>query len=315
MATSVYFSGAVQSEQNLYEDLVLESIKMFGQDVVYIPAERIYEDALLNETLNQYTHAYPIECFIENIEGFEGDGNLLGKFGLEIRDQGTFVIPKKRWHSVVGENLDIALGNNITTIPSEGDLLWMTMTDRLFEIKYVEPKLPFYQMQDLPVYTLTAELFEYNDQNFDTGMPEIDNIELIHANSYSYTTTAAANTNDFEIGEFVHQFTGLTDDGGTNINIISKVAAYERVDTETVTVMLVSPHQSDNGDGTFMENSVHATRLLVGQSSGSSRQITVDLTGTVKTEYNLDAFADNDEFELEGDSIIDFSEVNPFGDP
>ena len=162
---------------------------------------------------------------------------------------------------------------------------------------------------------MLAELFEFYDQTFDTGMPEIDNFELMHANSYSYTTIAAANTNDFEIGEFVHQWTGLTDDGGTNINIISKVAAYEKVDTQTYTVMLVSPHQSTNGDGTFMENSVHATRLLVGQSSGSSRQITVDLTGTLKTEYNLDVYADNDEFELAGDSVIDFTEANPFGDP
>ena len=226
MATSVYFSGAVQSEQNLYEDLVLESIKIFGQDVVYIPREQIYEDALLNETLNQYRHAYPIEMYLENVDGFEGDGNLLGKFGLEIRDQGTFVCPKKRWHSVVGENLSDIFGNTVTNMPSEGDLLWMTMTNRLFEIKYVEPKLPFYQLAHLPVYTLTAELFEYNDQNFDTGWPEIDNIELINANSYSYTTTAASDSNHFEIGEYVHQWTGTTDDNATNINIVGKVAAY-----------------------------------------------------------------------------------------
>jgi len=315
MATSVYFSGAVQSEQNLYEDLVLESIKIFGQDVVYIPREQIYEDALLNETLNQYRHAYPIEMYLENTDGFEGDGNLLGKFGLEIRDQGTFVVPKKRWHSVIGENLADSFGNTVTSMPSEGDLLWMTMTNRLFEIKYVEPKLPFYQLAHLPVYTLTAELFEYNDQNFDTGWPEIDNIELINANSYSYTTTAASDTNHFEIGEYVHQWTGTTDDNATNINIVGKVAAYEKVDTNTYTTLIVSPHQSTNGDGTFMQPAVHATRLLVGQKSGSSRQITVDLTGTLKTEYNLDVYADNDEFELAGDSVIDFTEANPFGDP
>jgi hypothetical protein len=315
MATSVYFSGAVKSEQDLYEDLVLESVKIFGQDVVYIPREQIYEDALLNETLNQYRHAYPIEMYLENVDGFEGDGNLLGKFGLEIRDQGTFIVPKKRWHSVVGENLALEFGNIQNTKPAEGDLLYMTMSRRLFEVKYVEPKIPFYQLADLPIYTMYAEMFEYNDQNFDTGWPEIDNIELINANSYSYTTTAAANTNEFVIGEYVHQFTGSTDDGGTNINIIAKVAGFEKVDTETYTLLLVSPHQSDNGDGTFMQPAVHATRLLVGQTSGSSREITVDLTGTVKTEYNRDLFADNDEFELEGDSIIDFSEVNPFGDP
>ena len=315
MATSVYFNGAVQSEQNLYEDLVLESIKMFGQDVVYVPREQIYEDAILNETLNQYTHAYPIECFIENTEGFEGDGNLLGKFGLEIRDQGTFVIPKKRWDHVVGHNLSDDLGNQVLTQPGEGDLIYMPMTDRMFEIKYVEPKLPFFQIQDLPTYTLTAELFEYDGQNFNTGLPEIDNIELLLANSYSYTTTATADTNQFQIGEYVHQWTGTTDGDGVNINIIAKVAGYEVIDTETYNVLLVSPHQSTNGDGTFMQPAVHATRLLVGQTSGSSRQITVDLTGTTKTEYNRDPYADNDEFELYGDDVIDFTESNPFGDP
>lgn len=315
MATSVYFNGAVRSEQDLYEDLVLESIKMFGQDVIYIPREQIYEDAILNETYNQYRDAYPIECFIENTEGFEGDGNLLGKFGLEIRDQGTFVIPKKRWDHIVGANLSTEQGHQLLSKPGEGDLVYMPMTDRLFEIKYVEPKLPFFQIADLPTYTLTAELFEYNDQNFDTGMPEIDDIELKHANSYSYTTTAAADTNHFEIGEYVHQYTGSDDGSNNNINIIAKVAGYEYVNATTYTVTLVSPHQSTNGDGTFMQNAVHATRLLVGQKSGSSRQITVDLTGTTKTEYNTDVFADNDDFELLGDDIIDFSETNPFGDP
>jgi|TARA_B110000914_G_scaffold225742_1_gene247411 hypothetical protein len=315
MAIGVYFNGAVRSEQNLYEDLVLESIKMFGQDVVYIPKEQVSEDALLNETINQYRHSYPIECFIENIDGFEGDGNLLGKFGLEIRDQANFVIPKKRWDHVVGTNLLEALGNVVTALPSEGDLIYMPMTDRLFEIRYVEPKKPFYQLQDLPTYTLTAELFEYNGQNFDTGMPEIDNIELLYANAYSYTTFASANTNDFEIGEFVHQWTGTLDDNSVNINIIGKVAGYEIVDTENYTLTLVSPHQSANGDGTFMEHAVHATRLLVGQTSGASRQITVNLTGTTKTEYNRDEYADNDDFEFEGDDVIDFTETNPFGDP
>ena len=96
MATSVYFSGAVKSEQDLYEDLVTESIKVFGQDVIYIPRNRISEDALLNEEFSEFTAAYPIEMYLESAEGFEGDGNLLGKFGLEIRDQADFVVTKRR---------------------------------------------------------------------------------------------------------------------------------------------------------------------------------------------------------------------------
>jgi len=162
MATSVYFSGAVKSEQDLYEDLVTESIKIFGQDVVYLPREQISEDDLLNETWNQYTQAYPIEMWLENAEGFEGDGNLLGKFGLEIRDQANFVVTKRRWDQVVGQNLTFAQGNQLVGKPAEGDLLYLTMTQRLFEIKYVEPKAPFYQLANLPSYTMTAELFEYN---------------------------------------------------------------------------------------------------------------------------------------------------------
>ena len=129
MATSVYFSGAVKSEQDLYEDLVTESIKIFGQDVVYLPREQIAEDDLLNETWNQYTQAYPIEMWLENVEAFEGDGNLLGKFGLEIRDQANFVVTKRRWENVVGA---AAAGISDFTQPREGDLLYMTMTSRLF---------------------------------------------------------------------------------------------------------------------------------------------------------------------------------------
>ena len=136
MATSVYFSGAVKSEQDLYEDLITESIKIFGQDVVYIPREQISEDALLNETLNLYTQAFPIEMWLENTEGFEGDGNLLGKFGLEIRDQGTFVVTKRRWDNVVGAT---ATGTASRSKPADGDFIYMTLTKRLFEIKYVEP--------------------------------------------------------------------------------------------------------------------------------------------------------------------------------
>ncbi len=308
MATSVYFSGAVKSEQDLYEDLVTESIKIFGQDVVYLPREQISEDTILNETLDQYTQAYPIEMYLENVDGFEGDGNLLGKFGLEIRDQANFVVTKRRWENVVGQT---ATGTASPNKPGEGDLLYMTMTQRLFEIKYVEPKSPFYQLANLPTYTLTAELFEYNDQHFDTGWDEIDAVEWDNATSYSYimsTDTA------YELGEMVTQWTGVNDDNGDPINIEGYVSGWEG-DVKRLTI--ISPHQSTNGDGTFMTFSVQAAanRALVGTESGTTSQITVDQSGAAKTFYNQDVFADNDEFEVAGDDVIDFTESNPFGDP
>ena len=313
MATSVYFSGAVKSEQDLYEDLVTESIKIFGQDVVYLPRQRIAEDELLNEEWSQYTMAFPIEMYLENVEGFEGDGNTLGKFGLEIRDQADFVVTKRRWDAVVGVSLDDAtLGYTMKGKPAEGDLIYMTMTQRLFEIKYVEPKSPFYQLQDLPSYTLTAELFEYNDQHFDTGYDEIDAIEWDNATAYSYIVTA--NTANFELGELVTQWTGSNDSSGNPINIEGYVAGWEGTEAR---ITIISPHQSTNGDGTFMTFSVQSatTKKLIGKNSGTQTYITIDQSGTSKTFYNQDVFADNDEFEVAGDDVIDFTESNPFGDP
>ena len=307
MATSVYFSGAVRSEQDLYEDLVTESIKVFGQDVVYLPRESLGEDALLNEEWSQFTQAYPVEMYLENVEGFEGDGNLLGKFGLEIRDQANLVVTKRRWDQAVGQNIVDGQAS-----PNEGDLIYMTMTQRLFEIKYVEPKSPFYQLQDLPSYTLTAELFEYNDQHFDTGMDEIDAIEWDNATAYSYIVTA--NTANFELGELVTQWTGSNDSSGNPINIEGYVAGWEGTEAR---ITIISPHQSTNGDGTFMTFSVQSatTKKLIGKNSGTQTYITIDQSGTTKTFYNQDPFADNDEFEVAGDDVIDFTESNPFGDP
>jgi hypothetical protein len=308
MATSVYFSGAVKSEQDLYEDLVTESIKIFGQDVVYLPREQVSEDDLLNEVVNQYTQAFPVEMYLENVDGFEGDGNLLGKFGLEIRDQGTFVVTRRRWEAAVG---GLATGVGSRLKPAEGDLLYMTMTGRLFEIKYVEPKSPFYQLQKLPSYTLTAELFEYNDQHFDTGWDEIDAVEWDNATSYSYLVNLDT---AYEPGELVTQWTGVNDSAGDPINIEGYVSGWEG---ELKRVTIVTPHQSSNGDGTFMSFSVQAAanRALVGTESGTTSQITIDQSGTIKTFYNQDVFADNDEFEVAGDDVIDFTESNPFGDP
>ena len=314
MATSVYFSGAVKSEQDLYEDLVTESIKVFGQDVIYIPRTRISEDALLNEEFSEFTAAYPIEMYLESAEGFEGDGNLLGKFGLEIRDQADFVVTKRHWDSVVGVNVnDANLGYTEKGKPAEGDLIYMTLTQRLFEIRYVEPKNPFYQLGNLPTYTMTAELFEYNDQHFDTGYDEIDAIEWNNATSYSYILTTS--TNSYKLGEEVKQWTGTNDTASPAqpINIVGYVAGW---DGDNNRITIISPHQSTNGDGTFMQFSVQAAsnRKLVGTESGTSLNIVTDETTTI-TQYNTDPFADNDEFEVAGDDVIDFTESNPFGDP
>ena len=101
MATNVYFNGNVKSEQDLYEDLTIESLKMYGQDIVYIPRQEITRDEILNESYNRFSDSYVVEMYLENQDGFEGDGELLSKFGLEIRDTANFIVSRKRWDNQV----------------------------------------------------------------------------------------------------------------------------------------------------------------------------------------------------------------------
>ena len=153
MATNVYFSPKVKTEQNLYEDIVIESLKMYGQDVIYIPRQLINRDEIMNEDYSKFTDAYTIEMYIETSEGFAGEGDLLGKFGVEIRDQATFVVARKRWENLVG-----FYNNSINDQrPSEGDLVYLPLAKSLFEIRFVEHEQPFYQLNNLPTYKLECE--------------------------------------------------------------------------------------------------------------------------------------------------------------
>lgn len=309
MATSVYFSGKVKSEQNLYEDLVIESLALFGQDVVYIPREQISHDDILNESFSRFKDGYALEMWIENVDGFEGDGSLLSKFGLEIRDQATFVVSKKRWRQSVGKHLTEAVGNDTSFYPAEGDLLYLGMTDRLFEIRYVDRKDPFFQMQDFPVYKLQAELFEYNDEEFDTGIDAIDNIETMNATSYTYSMNIGSG--NYSIGETVTQWTGSNDVSGNPINIEAEVAAWEDLGLSTGNLTVVS-HKATDGTFKIFYVSSNPLKQVVGTESGTTYNV---LLADTATNYNREVYNDNDIFESTGDSIIDFSEDNPFGMP
>jgi hypothetical protein len=302
MATSVYFNGAATSEQNLYEDLVVESLKMFGQDVVYIPRTMISHDDILNEEYAKFDSAFEIEMWIQNVEGYEGDGNLLGKFGLEIRDQATFVVAKRRWEASVGTHLAI-------TAPAEGDLIYLTMADTLFEIRYVEPKAPFYQLQKLPVYEMQCELFEYGNEEFDTNIVAIDQIESFNATQYWYELDNGNGTN-FEMSETVRQWTGVNDGDGNPINIEGEISSWVSSGADSGQVSIVS-HVTTDGKFSQFYVSTEATKAIIGTESGANYQcVSISVAG--KSNFNNE---DNDIFETIGDSIIDFTESNPFGDP
>lgn len=105
MATNLYFAQGTRSEQVLYEDLIIESLKMYGQDVYYIPREIVKRDRIFeDDAVSRFDNSYRIETYIENVEGFDGEGDLFTKFGVEIRDAATFIMSRRRWSSVVAKN-------------------------------------------------------------------------------------------------------------------------------------------------------------------------------------------------------------------
>ena len=154
---------------------VIESLKVYGHDIYYMPRTLVNKDTIFDEDeLSRFTQAYPLEMYLDNVNGYEGQGDIFTRFGLEVRDQATFVMAKRRW-----EDLVLTSGGTFTqtTRPSEGDLLYMPKTKSIFEIKYVDFQNPFYQLNQIYVFRLTCELFEYSSEDLDTGITEIDAIE------------------------------------------------------------------------------------------------------------------------------------------
>ena len=177
MATNFFFNNFQNSqEQILIEDLIIESIKIYGLDMIYVPRNPVSIDVVYGEDpLREYLHAVPVEMYVKNIEGFAGEGDFLSKFNIQIRDQITFSIARRVFADEVG-NLESIIR------PREGDLIFLPLNKKLFEIKFVEHEAIFYQLGALQMWDLKCELFEYNNEYFETGIEDIDNL----MNKYSH---------------------------------------------------------------------------------------------------------------------------------
>lgn len=295
MARNLYFSDAVRSEQNLYEDIVIESLKIYGQDVYYLPRDIVNEDKILGDDIpSRFNSSYKIEMYIENTEGFDGEGDLFTRFGVEIRDEATFVVSKKRWNSAVRQ-----WDTEITAVrPLEGDLIYLPMTNKLFQISHVEHEQPFYQLSNLPVFKLRANLFEYNDEDLDTGIEAIDDIEKDYA--YKYILTLNRNSDTIEAGNTVSMLL----DSATNLTMTGEVAAFSDSDSK---LHVIHAGASDGKYHTFLPT----YNISI---SGSYRQDS-DFTVSVVTEENqISANEQNTDFSTGSVNFLDFSENNPFGD-
>ena len=173
-------------EQETLDSLIVEAIKVYGQDMYYIPRTEVNYDGIYGEDdVSKYELAYLFEIYIKSIDGFGGQGSFLSKFGLEIRDQVTFSIARKTFE------MEVQKDNETITRPREGDLIYFPLNKKCFEIKYVDNKPFFYQFGTLQMYDVQCELFEYSNEIFNTGIEEIDEIQQKFSfNAYDYALEA-----------------------------------------------------------------------------------------------------------------------------
>lgn len=307
MPRNVYFSHGTPSEQNLYEDIIIESLRIYGHEAYYIPRTIVNEDSVFNEeALSKFGEAYMIEMYVDSVDGYEGDGNLLSKFGLEVRNQISFVLSRKRWNNLIGK-----FGNEPNELirPNEGDLIYLPLVKGLFEIRYVDGDTPFYQLQNMPTYKLTCELFEYGNEAIDTGVEEIDSFETKYATRTTFNL--GTGTGSFIVGENIAQSLG----GSPEVIINGEIAEVRDGEVDVVGI--------ESSDGTNLSFSLTSDIVgnLIGERSLASYPITLkdpNVPDSYKDSFTTmdtnDAFADNEEFESVGNNFIDFSEINPFGE-
>lgn len=285
MATNVFFNHAVPQEQNLYEDLVVESLRMYGHDVLYLPRTIIEEDTILNEDIqSKFQSAYTIEMYLENVEGTSDAGDLMSKFGVYVQEEATFVVSVRSWDRF------IALDSNLVVSlrPNEGDLIYFPLSGSIFEIKYVVDDNPFYQLGKLFVFKMRCTLFEYSGEEFETGT-DVDFVELDQGYSVTYSLENVNGT--YQYGENI-----LIDE-----TIVAECIGFTpSVPGGTPTELRLRSLTQDISVGT----------ILIGETSGA--------TGTVKVDADPidfdDGVSQNQEFETNGASYLDFSETNPFGE-
>jgi len=209
MAVNHYFQGGNgignTNEKRLYEDLIIEGLKIYGKDVYYLPRTLVNRDLILGEdSLSKFDDSYLLEMYMETTEGFAGEQEIINKFGLEIREDTTFMVAKRRWQNAVDDVHTLIKDGR----PNEGDIIYMPLMNSFFEIQFVEDQEPFFQLGNLPVYKLKCTRWEYSSERLDTGVTDIDSAEdqytldqLAHQVSLENETGSIVLENDSATGD------------------------------------------------------------------------------------------------------------------
>ena len=176
MALNPYFLQGSSSEQRLVQDLINEQLRMYGQDVVYLPRKIINKKSIIKEIVSSsFDDAYRLEAYLLNYQGFEGQGDVLSKFGVQTTDGVNLIVSKERYEDFISPFIGADSQIEVSTRPQEGDLVYLPLDNTMFEIKYVEARKPFYQLNNLYVYTLTCEVMDAElDQDINTSIEAVD---------------------------------------------------------------------------------------------------------------------------------------------
>ena len=259
MATNAFFSHAVKTEQNLVEDLIVESLRFYGHNCYYLPRKIVNEDLILGDAAeSSFEDAYEIEMYLEGNDGFEGEGELYSKFGIETRESAQFVLSRRSWERFVSLDANLATGVR----PNEGDLVYFPLSNSLFQIKFVEHENTFYQLGKLYTFKLSCDLYEYSGEDFDTNINAIDNdMDLASGAITTLTLADTSSLRDFIVGEKVSQ--QITE----SIIIQGTVAAWSE-DTNKLSIAKISTNDTTSTYQTF--------------------SLTDTTTGLIKTEDSLD---------------------------
>ena len=297
MATNVYFnpfpSSQITSEQLLVEDLVIEAMQIYGMDIFYLPrSSRDQVDYLYGEdTLKQYVTAYPIEMYLENVTGMDGEQDFISKFGLEIRDELTFLVSRRRFAATVPSNR-----------PLSGDLIYIPLIRNIFEITHVEhenDQAMFYTLGrgrggNVYVYGLKLKQYVFSNEIIQVGISEIDD-QIRDYYPRTNVALSAGGTGQFINDEIVYQ------SANTLANATATAIVHDFTPNSQVTIIRTI--------GTFA-------------SGGTIKGNTSSATWTISTSNDLVALdnafediIDNNRIQAEANAIIDFTDTNPFGEP
>ena len=279
MAVNHYFQNGNgignTAEKRLHEDLIIEGLKIYGFDCYYLPRTLVNRDLILGEdTLSKFDDSYLLEMYMETTEGFAGSQELISKFGLEIREDTTFVISKRRFNEQVDSfHTLIADGR-----PNEGDIIYMPLMNSFFEIQFVEDQEPFFQLGQLPVYKLRVTRWEYSSERLDTGIADIDNAETTYSLDQTlYQSTLESGTFGAVLGSPV-----VTGDQVTSIPVISGGEGY--VTAPTVTISAPSATINATASANLTGNTITSFTINnVGRGYSSDPTITVVYVATDST--------------------------------